>query len=200
MKIIVIGGSGKIGRAVVKELMQRHTIIIAGRTHGDVKVDITNPDSIESMYQSIGRFDAVVCTAGKVQFGNFSTMKTQDYYVGIHDKLMGQANLVIFGQKYINDNGSFTLTSGILSTDPIIMGSSASMVNAGLDGFVRSAAIELNRGIRVNIVSPTVIVESMVDYANYFRGYEPIPSSRVALAYSKSVEGHQTGQIYKVGY
>jgi NAD(P)-dependent dehydrogenase (short-subunit alcohol dehydrogenase family) len=106
---------------------------------------------------------------------------------------------VLIGSRHINSNGSFTLTSGILSHDPIVAGSSASMVNAAINGFVIGAAIELERGIRINAVSPTVITESLKDYAPFFRGYESVPAERAALAYSKSVEGKQTGQVYEVG-
>lgn len=200
MKIIIIGGTGKIGHAVQQELKPRHDIIVAARKNSEIIVDITDTTSIEQMYQSIGKFDAVISTVGKVYFGDIRTIQSEDYYVGLNDKLMGQVNLVLIGQKYINDHGSFTLTSGILSQDPIQFGSSASMVNAALEGFTKSAAIELPKHIRINVVSPTVILESITEYASYFRGYEPVSAARVALAYSKSVEGHQTGQVYRVGY
>lgn len=198
MKIIVVGGTGTIGQAVVKELSKRHEVIIAGRSQGDVKVDIKDYQSILSMYQSIGPFDALVSTVGKVHFGPLIDMTADNYFVGIHDKLMGQVNLVLAALPYINDNGSFTLTSGILSRDPIRLGSSAAMVNAAIDGFVKGAAIELPRGIRINSISPTVLSESMDVYAEYFYGFAPVSAARVALAYSKSVEGAQTGQVYQV--
>jgi hypothetical protein len=38
----------------------------------------------------------------------------------------------------------------------------------------------------------------MQTYGEYFHGFEPVATARVALAYSKSVEGLQTGQIYTV--
>ena len=111
---------------------------------------------------------------------------------------MGQINVVLAGLHRINDGGSFTLTSGILNRDPIQYGSSAAMVNGAIDGFVKSAALEMPRGIRINCVSPTVISEAMEGYAPYFRGYQPVTAARAALAYSKSVEGLQTGQIFTV--
>ncbi|RDI44792.1 short chain dehydrogenase [Aquicella lusitana] len=200
MKIIVIGGTGTIGKAVVEELSKRHTIVVAGHQHGDVQVDMRDGQSIERMYQSVGAFDAVVSTAGKVHFGDFTQMTPELYGVGLQDKLMGQVNLVLTGLRYINDKGSFTLTSGILNHDPIRFGSSASMVNGALDSFVKAAAIEMPRGIRINVISPTVLKESMPAYGDYFHGFEPVPATRVALAYSKSVEGAQTGQVYPVGY
>ncbi len=199
MKIIVVGGTGTIGKAVVAELAKRHTVIVAGYTHGDVKVDIKDMKSIEQMYKSTKQFDAVVSTVGKVHFGDFAEMTPDHYFIGLNDKLMGQVNLVLAGLAYIADKGSFTLTSGILSHDPIRYGTSASMVNGAIDSFAKAAAIEMPRGIRINAISPTVLTESMGDYGDYFHGFEPAPAARVALAYSKSVEGLQTGQVYNIG-
>lgn len=200
MKIIVIGGSGTIGQAVVQALVKRHTLIVAAKHHGDIKVDIEDLHSIEKMYQAAGQCDAVISTTGQVNFAEFMKLQTEDFIVGLHSKLMGQVNLVLIGRNYLNDHGSFTLTSGLLSDDPIRYGSSASMVNAALNGFVRGAAIEMPRGIRINVVSPTIIMESIAQYGDYFLGYKPIVAADAALGYVKSVEGLQTGQVYKMGW
>ena len=198
MKVVIIGASGTIGRAVVDELSPRHEIIKVGRKSGDVNVDITSTEFITKMYEAIGSFDALVATTGNVHFGDLNQMSEQDYYIGIKDKLMGQVNLVLIGKNYINDGGSFTLTSGVVSHDPIKYGSSASMVNAAIDGFVIGAAIELTKGIRLNSVSPGVVLESMNTYGDFFRGHEPVTVTRVALAFSKSVEGLLNGQVFRV--
>ncbi|QLH43377.1 MAG: short chain dehydrogenase [Coxiellaceae bacterium] len=200
MKIIIIGGTGTIGSAVAKELQSRHELILVGHSKGDITVDITDVESIKKMYQKIGKFDAVIATTGNVCFDEFSKMDAAKYQIGLQSKLMGQVNLVLIGYPHINDYGSFTLTSGILSQDPIKFGSSASMVNGAIDSFVKAAAIEMQRGIRINVVSPTVITESMPAYESYFRGFPPVTAAKAALAYSKSVEGLQTGQIYQVNY
>jgi NAD(P)-dependent dehydrogenase (short-subunit alcohol dehydrogenase family) len=198
MKIIVVGGTGTIGKAIVNELSQRHSVIVVGHQHGDVQVDLTNIHSIEKMYQSIKPFDAVISATGSVHFGPLTELTPEQINIGLQSKLLGQINLVLIGLKYINTAGSFTLTSGVLSHDPIRMGTCASMVNGALDSFVKSAAIEMPNNIRINVVSPTVVTESMDKYAPYFRGFQSVNAARVALAYSKSVEGAQTGQIYSV--
>lgn len=200
MRIVVVGGSGTVGSAVVKELGQRHEIITASFRCGDVKVDIKDMQSIERMYQTIGQFDALISTIGKVEFAELSEMTPARYAVGLNDKLMGQVNLVLAGIPKINANGSFTLTSGILSDDPIRYGTSASMVNAAIDGFVCAAAIEMPRNIRINAVSPSVLKESMDNYGQYFRGFAPVSGAHVARAFSKSAEGAQTGQVYRVWF
>lgn len=198
MKIIIVGASGTIGDAVFKELSSRHEIITASQTRGDIKVDIGDKSSIEEMYKAVGKIDAVISTTGKVHFGKLDEMTEELLFIGWKNKLMGQVNLVLLGTPYINDAGSFTLTSGILNRDPIRLGSSASMVNGALDGFVKSAAIEMPRQIRVNVVSPTVITESLPKYADFFRGFASVSAADAAKAYSKSVEGTPTGQIYQV--
>ena len=198
MKIMVIGATGTIGQAITKELSQRHEVIAAGYSHGDIQVDMSNMQSIEAMYQQVKNIDAVVLATGQVHFGGLLDMTEKEYALGLNSKLMGQVNVVLAGVRYLNDGGSFTLTSGVLSRDPIQYGSSASMVNGAIDAFIKSAALELPRGLRINSVSPTVITESMEGYAAYFRGFESVPAARAALAYSKSVEGLQTGQVYWV--
>lgn len=198
MKVIVVGGTGTIGRAVVQELADRHEVVTVGNKSGDLQVDITSTDSIRQLFGQVGPFDALVSTTGKVHFGPLEEMDESHYAVGLGNKLMGQVNLVLVGREYINDRGSFTLTSGILSHDPIRFGSSASMVNAAIDGFVIGASIELPRGIRLNAVSPGILQESLDQIGQFFRGHEPVAAARVALAYSKSVEGLRTGQIFRV--
>ncbi|NWA05136.1 short chain dehydrogenase [Pseudomonas gingeri] len=199
MKILLIGAHGTIGSAIEKELAPRHEIIRIGRTSGDLHVDISDSASIRQLFEQTGKFDALVCAAGNVNFVALAEMSEKDFALGLQDKLMGQVNLVLIGREYANDGASFTLTSGILNRDPIRTGASASLVNGAIDGFVKAAAIELPRGLRVNSVSPNVLVEAMGSYAPYFRGFKPVPAVDVALAYAKSVEGLQTGQTYHVG-
>ena len=199
MKILLIGANGTIGSAVERELAPRHEIVRIGRKSGDFQVDISDRDSIGRMFEQTGHFDALICAAGNVTFKPLADMSDKDFALGLQDKLMGQVNLLLIGREFANDGASFTFTSGVINREPIRTGSSAALVNAALDGFVRAAAIELPRGLRVNSVSPTVVQEAMGKYAPYFRGFKPVTASDVALAYAKSVEGLHTGQTYQVG-
>ncbi len=197
MKILLVGASGVLGTAIAAELGARHDIIRAGRT-GDVRIDIRDPASIRAAFEEIGTCDAVISAAGKVKFAPLTEMTAEDYAIGIADKLMGQVNLVLIGKDFVSEGGSFTLTTGVLAHDPIRKGTSASMVNGAVDSFVKAASIELPRGQRINAVSPGVLLESMGGYAPFFRGHEPVPAARAALAFSKSVEGALTGQVFSV--
>lgn len=198
MKIIVIGAAGTIGKAVVTELAQRHEVIRVGRTSGDVQADVTDIGGVHALFDKVGKVDAVVMAAGSLHFGPLSEMTPELFGIGLQDKLMGQVNVVLAGQQYLNDGGSFTLISGIVGSEPIRFGANATTVNAAIEGFARAAAIELPRGIRINAINATLLTESVEAYGPYFRGFETVPASRVALAYSRSVEGAQTGQVYRV--
>ena len=200
MKIIVIGASGTVGRAVAQELSQRHEVIHVGRTQGDYQVDITSQQSVESLFEKTGRVDAIVSATGNLFFGPLATMTDGDFNQGLQDKLLGQIRLALTGQHYLNDGGSITLISGIVAHEPIAQGVNATTVNAGLEGFVRAAACELPRGIRINLISPTVLTESAGAYGGFFPGFASVPAASVAQAYRRSVEGIQSGRIYKVGY
>ena len=198
MKIVLIGASGTIGKAVNKELSARHEVISVGSSSGDYQADIADIAQVRALFEKVGKVDAVVVTAGDLHFGALAELQPEHFQVGIDSKLMGQVNVAQVAQEYLNDGGSITLVSGIVADQPIRYGASATMINSAVEGYARAAAIELPRGLRINVVSPTVLVESMEAFGPYFRGFEPAPGSRVALAFSRSVEGAQTGQVYKV--
>jgi NAD(P)-dependent dehydrogenase (short-subunit alcohol dehydrogenase family) len=196
MRVLVVGTNGDVGKAAVAELSPRHEVIKAGRTTGDARVDLMDAASITAMLEKVGKVDAIVACAGHAHFGPLASMTEAQFMVGLKDKLMGQVNLL--GTRHVNDGGSFTLTSGVLDRDPIRKGANAATVNAALKGFVTAAAIELERGIRINVVSPGLLEASAKKYAGAFPGHETVSSARVGLAYAKSVEGAITGQVIVV--
>lgn len=200
MRIVLVGSTGIVGSAVAAELGKRHDIVAVGRTSGSFHVDIAEPNSVDQLFDKIGAFDALICTAGAVHYAPLNQFTSEQFEIGLRSKLMGQVNLTVRGLEHIRDNGSFTLTSGLTNEDPIRQGSSSALVNGALEGFVRGAAIELGRGLRINLVSPTLVQESVHLYGDYFPGTVSMPVSEVALGYAKSVEGGQTGRVYRMGW
>ena len=198
MKILIIGGTGTIGKKVSDHLSKKHEIIIGGRESGDVKVDIANSKSIEALFESVGKMDAIVCIAGEAKWAPFDSMSEDDFYIGLKSKLMGQVNLVRIGQNYLNAGGSFTLTTGILADHPVLLTSSPAMVNGGIHSFVKAVSQELRNGCRINVVSSGLVEDSVEKYEEYFPGHNPIPMSKVINGYVKSVEGKGTGEIIRI--
>jgi NAD(P)-dependent dehydrogenase (short-subunit alcohol dehydrogenase family) len=199
VRVLLIGASGRLGTAVADALGQRHDLVTASRSSGDVRVDIHDPASIAAMYEQVGRVDAVACAAGKVPYRPLSELTRADLQDGVADKLLGQVELVLQGRGRVADDGSFTLITGILARQPIRTGTVASLVNGALESFVKAAAIELPGRQRINAVSPTVFKEALDVYGSSFPGFLPVPLSDVAAAYVRSIEGAQTGQVFALG-
>ncbi|AUZ76453.1 MULTISPECIES: short chain dehydrogenase [Aeromonas] len=198
MKIVIVGASGTVGSAVSELLAKDHQVIRVGHSQGDATVDMRDPASIKALFAKLGQFDALVVASGSVAFNALTEMTDEQWQVGLQSKLMGQINLTRAAIPHLNDKGSITLISGILSEEPINWGVSATTINGAIDHFVKAAACELPRGLRINVVSPTVLTESMDKYASFFPGFVPVPAARVAQAYQKSVLGVQTGQVFRV--
>lgn len=198
MRILLVGAGGTLGSAVRKALAGRgHEVIGVGRTGGDVVCDVTDPAAVARMYAEAGPLDAVAVAAGDAVFAPLAELTADDVAATFRGKALSQLDLVRQGARHVAPSGSFTLVSGILVEEPVRGGAAASAANGAVDAFVRAAAIELPPR-RINAVSPTVAEESLPAYGPFFAGVEPVPSARVATAYVRSIEGAQTGQVYRV--
>ncbi|MCL6268212.1 short chain dehydrogenase [Flagellimonas myxillae] len=198
MKILIIGGKGTIGRTVAEHFKKENEVIVAGRSSGDVLVDIADEKSIREMFGKTGKFDAIVCIAGEAKWDKFTNLSENDYFIGIKSKLMGQVNLTRIGVNYLNPKGSITLTTGILADDPVVQTTSAAMVNGGLHSFVKALALELDHGIRVNVVSSGLVEDAYEKYQNYFPGHNPIQMTKVVNGYVRSVMGQGNGEVIRI--
>jgi NAD(P)-dependent dehydrogenase (short-subunit alcohol dehydrogenase family) len=192
MKIIVVGATGTIGAKVGEALSSRHQVV--GVTRGtEVKVNFEDPATIRALFKQVQEVDAVVSCAGGAVFKRFVELTDADYEFGLRSKLMGQVSLARIAKDYLRDGGSITLTTGTLAVQPMAGSASISMVNAGLEGFVRAAALELPRKLRINAVSPPWVKETLIKL-----GMNPSPglsSADVAKAYVAAVEGPHQGRI-----
>ena len=198
MKILIVGGNGTIGKKVSKHFSKKHEVIIAGRNSGDITVDIADSESIKSMFEKIGKVDAVVCAAGEAKWAEFASMTEEDFYVGLKSKLMGQVNLVRIGKDYVNLGGSFTLSTGILADHPVALTTSAAMVGGAIHSFVKAVSLELDNNIRINVVSSGLVEDAVDIYEDYFPGHNPIPMTKVVNGFVKSVQGSGNGEIIRM--
>jgi NAD(P)-dependent dehydrogenase (short-subunit alcohol dehydrogenase family) len=193
MRILLIGATGTIGEAVAAALAGPHEVVRASRRTADEQVDIGNPSSIQALFRRIGRVDAIVSAAGNAAFKPLADLGDEDFAFSLGNKLMGQVNVVRYGLDAVADGGSITLTSGVLAQRPEPGTAAISLVNAGLEGFARAAALEAPRGIRINVVSPPWVIETLQALGRPLDG--GLPAEVVAQAYVRSVEEQDTGVV-----
>lgn len=201
MKIIVIGGTGTIGRRIVDHFNADHQVIVAGRSSKKYPIDIADTPSIKRFFKQIkkeGKVDAIICAAGEAKWAPFNDLSEADYHIGLRSKLMGQVNVVRYGRKCLRRKGSITLTTGILADDPVYQTASAAMVNGGIHSFVQAAALEMSKEIRLNVVSSGMVMDAYEKYKSYFPGHPPIPMDRMLTGYARSVLGLGTGQVIRI--
>ncbi|APO43465.1 short chain dehydrogenase [Paenibacillus xylanexedens] len=198
-RALVIGGNGTLGKAVVAKLRDYSVeVITAGRQSGDVQVDMMSTESITTLFETVRNIDYVIVAAGQTHYAKLEELTPENNMISVQGKLLGQVNIVLIGQHYINDKGSFTLVSGIIQDHPIEQGASSAMVNGAIDSFARAAAFELPRGIRLNSVSPNLFVESAEKYKDFFIGFNPVPVEKVANTFIQSALGIETAQNFKI--
>jgi NAD(P)-dependent dehydrogenase (short-subunit alcohol dehydrogenase family) len=192
MRILIVGG-GTIGKAIIAALTGRHELVLASKSNAPEQVDISDPASIRALYARVGRVDAVIGAAGSAAFKPLPELTDADFAFSLSNKLMGQVNLVRYGIASVADGGSFTITAGSLAREPAPGASAVGLVNSALEGFVKSAALDLPRGLRINAVSPPWIADTLKAI-----GRDPstgISAATAAKSYVASVEGKQSGAV-----
>ncbi|MDH6152081.1 MULTISPECIES: short chain dehydrogenase [Paraburkholderia] len=193
MRILVVGATGLLGSHIVRLLATEHDVVGASRKGSELHVDLSDKSSIEAMFAQAGSFDAIVCAAGSAKFAPLAALGDEDFSFSLANKLMGQVNLVRCGVDHVSQGGSFTLTSGVLAQQPMEGSAAVSIVNAGVEAFARSAALELRGKARVNVVSPGWVAETLESM-----GRDPsqgVPAEIVAEAYKRTLGGSASGEV-----
>ena len=193
MKVVVIGATGTIGKAVADALAKRGHEVIRTSRKSAVRVDIEDAATLNALFASRKDVDAVVCCAGGAGWGPLANLTDDDFALSLRYKLMGQVNVVRMAKDKVRDGGSITVTSGILATTPMPGSAAVSLVNAGLEGFVRAAGLEMQRGVRVNVVSPPWVKETL--RARKLDETHGLSAADVAKAYVAAVEGQANGEV-----
>ncbi|SAK53500.1 short chain dehydrogenase [Caballeronia ptereochthonis] len=192
MRVLLVGATGLLGTQIKRILEPQHEVITASRKGSDVSVDLSDKASIVAMFDKVGKVGAVVCVGGAAKFAPLDSLSDGDYAFSLANKLMGQVNLVRCAIGHVDEGGSVTLTSGVLAQQPMVGSAAVSIVNAGVEGFARVAALELQGKMRVNVVSPGWVAETLESM-----GKDPsqgIPAAEVAKVYRRTIDETITGQ------
>ena len=194
-KTIVIGATGKLGKVVVEGLQKDYEVIRASRSGPDLKIDAFDFESVSDVLASIGPFDGLVSCIGGTPFKIFDELTMEDFAAGLATKCFSQLNLAKAAIPFLSENGSITLTSGIIGDEPIIAGSCAAAANGALNMCVSTLAAEYAGKLRINVVSPSIIENSVDHYGMLFDGFEPTSNQSIIHAYRRTISAPITGQV-----
>ncbi|WP_430814777.1 short chain dehydrogenase [Carboxylicivirga sp. RSCT41] len=194
-KLVLVGSTGVIGSKVKELLEAEYEVITVNRSSGDHQLDMADAAATEKLFKKIGGFDALITTSGYGKWGSMDEHSIPDFHDGLNSKLMGQVNMVMIGRKYANPGASFAVSTGILAQHPVKGGLSLGMINAGLEAFVRGAALEM-KNMTINAISPSFAKETME-----LMGMDSsagVPAIEFAKLYKQAIEEGKSGEVYHV--
>lgn len=191
MKVIVIGATGTLGGAVAEALEKAGHQVVRASRRGPVRVDLEDPQSLDGLFEAVPDADAVVSCAASGPLISLADATDEEFAAGLRGKLLGQVALARRALRHLPEHGSITLTGGTFAA-PLPGGSLGALVNAGLEGLVRNAASELPGRMRINVISPGWIRETLEAMGE--DGAQGTPAATVAQAYLAAVEGDAQGE------
>lgn len=195
-RVLVIGATGLLGKAITSKFGSDIDVIQASRNSSEYAVDLANPQSLQALFDNVGIVDAIVCTAGVAEFKPFAQTQDSDWQFGIENKMMGQINVIRYGEKYLTQEGSIVLTTGVLAQSPMPGSAIVSAVNAAVEGAIRALSLELEH-IRINAISPGWISETLTTLG--MDASQGIPASDVAQYYIDAINTSNSGDIIVAG-
>ncbi len=199
MKVVLVGASGTLGKPIEALLREHGHEVIPATRHTQPGLNIDDPASIRAFFKSAGEVDAVVSAAGNAPMGALPTLTDEQLLTGINSKLLGQVNLVREGLASVRPGGVFVLTGGTLAYEPWPNTSPIALVNAGLEGFVRGAAVDMPDRRRILVVHPPFVRETVEQMGMDGAPYPP--AAEVARVYLQALTGENTGEaLFVEGY
>jgi len=199
MRIVVVGATGTIGKAVAQLLRDKGHEVIAASRSSRPSLDITNPSSMDAFYKQVGEVDAIVSVAGDAAVAPIDQLTDEQVQLSLNSKLQGQINVVRKGLSYLRPNGVFVITGGFLAYKPAPQTAMYAIANSGLEGFTKTVALELTEGRRIVIVHPPWVAETAAAL-----GMNPLPwpnAAKTAEAYLSAIESNVNGKpVFVEGY
>ncbi|SEN32821.1 NAD(P)-dependent dehydrogenase, short-chain alcohol dehydrogenase family [Stigmatella aurantiaca] len=177
-RIIVLGGSSGIGRAVAQAAAQEGaSVVIGSRQQARVEqavarlprgtqghaVDLSDEAQVRGFFERVGPFDHLVYTAGDAlphgAPGGLSLAQARQLF---EVRFWGAYMAATLGSAHIRPGGSIVLTNGTVDVRPMKGLAVGSGVSGAIGALTRGLAVEL-APLRVNTVSPGLIKTELWD-------------------------------------
>jgi 3-oxoacyl-[acyl-carrier protein] reductase len=183
---VVVGGASGIGRAVAHALAaEKYRVIVADRNtdgaravaadlgdpHTAATVDVTDEDSVRTLFEQTGALDIVVNTAGYGGVGLITDLAVEDFRSVVDVCLTGAFLVIKHAAPRLRDGGALVSISSLNGRQPAAAMSAYCAAKAGLSMLTQVAALELApHGIRVNAVAPGFVHTPLTEPATQIPG------------------------------
>jgi len=216
-KILVIGGSKGIGKAIVASLLEENKVINISRTEpteNHQNLTHYSCDVLVDELPEIEGLDTLIYCPGSINLKPISRLKLEDFRQDFEINVLGAVKAI---KNYlpvlkVGDNPSILLFSTVAAKLGMPFHASIATAKSGVEGLVKSLGAELAPTIRVNAIAPTVtktdlaskllrnekMVESITERHPLKKILDP---SEVAKMASFLISDHAlsvSGQIFKI--
>ena len=160
-KILVIGGSKGIGKAIIASLIEKNNIINLSRTAPSLtheNLTHYNCDILSDELPQLEAVDTLIYCPGSINLKPISRLKLDDFRADFEINVVGAVKAI---QQYLpllkrGNTPSILLFSTVASKLGMPYHASVAAAKSGVEGLVKSLGAELAPTIRVNAIAPTV--------------------------------------------
>ncbi|MDE1164429.1 MAG: SDR family oxidoreductase [Pseudomonas sp.] len=170
-KVVILGGGSGMGLALAQKIVNLGGhVVIAGRNEAKLQAvadrlgaavsvaafDLGDEAAVKQAFERIGGFDHLVSTAAELTFAPVLELTTAQVQAMLVSKFWGPFYAAKYAAPHLAKTGSITFFSGLAAYRPAPGASIVASLNAALEGFAMTLALEL-KPVRVNVVSPGVV-------------------------------------------
>ena len=216
-KIIIIGGSKGIGKAITKSLLNEHQVINISRTSPEIQHQNLSHFSCDVLTDDLPEIDAadgLIYCPGSINLKPFNRLNVEDFKTDFEINVIGAVKCIQAYTKALatNESASIVLFSTVATKLGMPFHASIATAKSAIEGLTKSVAADLAPKIRVNAIAPTItdtelaakflrndrMVESTIQRHPLKKYLEPKEVAAMATYLLSDVSESISGQIFNL--
>jgi 3-oxoacyl-[acyl-carrier protein] reductase len=216
-KIIIIGGSKGIGKAITESLLNEHKVINISRTSPDFQhsnLSHFSCDVLTDELPQIEEADGLIYCPGSINLKPFNRLSIDDFKTDFEINVIGAVKCIQTYTKALStsDSASIVLFSTVATKLGMPFHASIATAKSAVEGLTKSVAADLAPKIRVNAIAPTItdtelaakflrnerMIESTVQRHPLKKYLEPSEVAAMATYLLSDVSKSISGQIFNL--
>jgi 3-oxoacyl-[acyl-carrier protein] reductase len=216
-KIIIIGGSKGIGKAITENLLSDHQVVNISRTSPDIQhanLSHFRCDVLTDDLPEIEAADGLIYCPGSINLKPFNRLSVDDFKTDFEINVIGAVKCIQAYTKALatSESASIVLFSTVATKLGMPFHASIATAKSAVEGLTKSVAADLAPKIRVNAIAPTItdtelaakflrnerMVESTIQRHPLKKYLEPTEVAAMATYLLSDVSKSISGQIFNL--